>query len=229
MKYKAVIFDLYGTLVRTWPPEENKNALRQMASYVSAPAHDFVQLWYDTFSQRMTGEFSDCQANIRYICERLGVSPEETMVEIAAKFRFDMTKRELMTPRPDARQTLSGLKLAGLITGLLSNCNAATPIIWKDTVFAPLIDVPVFSYTTGLMKPDPQIFQLAIERLAVPPESCLYVADGVDSELDVAAEIGMHPILIRVSDENDWGPYQIDEKDWDGIKISSLGEVLDLL
>ena len=40
--------------------------------------------------------------------------------------------------------------------------------------------------------------------------------------------MGMHPVLIRVPYEEQ-NPYQIDENDWDGIKIASVKEVLDLL
>ena len=44
MKYKAVIFDLFGTLVDNHPWDDSLNNLRQMASALSAPDDEFVGL-----------------------------------------------------------------------------------------------------------------------------------------------------------------------------------------
>lgn len=76
------------------------------------------------------------------------------------------------------------------------------------------------------MKPEPRIFQIAIERLAVEPGDCLYIADGIGQELTSASQIGMQAVLIRVSGEDSYDPYR---EDWNGPVISSLTEVLDLV
>jgi len=226
MKYKVVIFDLFGTLIYNFPRPESDGILKRMASVLSAPPDDFVHLWSDTFNERMRGVFKSYRACISHICHQLGVPAQDDQIKLAAQIRFDMIKQEITTPRTDAVEVLSHLKAEGYKTGLISNCSAETTTIWEETPLAPFIDVTVFSCSEGLMKPDPRIFQIAIERLAVEPGDCLYIADGIGQELTSASQIGMQAVLIRVSGEDSYDPYR---EDWDGSVISSLTEVLGLV
>jgi putative hydrolase of the HAD superfamily len=90
----------------------------------------------------------------------------------------------------------------------------------------PFFDTVVFSCVAGVKKPDPRIYQLALERLKVKPQDCLYVGDGSSYELTGARKVGMHPVQIHVPGEI---VYFLDEDDWDGHPISSLSEVLNLI
>lgn len=59
---------------------------------------------------------------------------------------------------------------------------------------APLVDDAVWSYAVGKAKPDPEIYELACERLAVAPHDSVFVGDGSFGELAGAAEAGLRPI-----------------------------------
>ena len=226
MKHRAVIFDLFGTLVYNVSARDDDEALRQMASVLSVPPHGFVRSWYDTFDQRMTGNFRSYRSCIRYIARQLGVPVKAKQIELAARIRFEMTKCEVMTLRANAIEVLSRVKLDGYRTGLISNCSFETTILWKEVPLAPLIDVAVFSCLVGMKKPDPRIYRLATEQLNVEPQDCLYVADGIGQELAVASQIGMHAVQILVPGEDEYDPYR---EEWDGPVISSLTEVLILI
>ena len=91
------------------------------------------------------------------------------------------------------------------------------------------MDATVFSCLAGVRKPDPRIYLLATEQLAVRPEECLYIGDGSSHELTGAASVGMHPVLIRVPYEDTPDAVRINEEEWDGPRVSSLTEVLTLL
>ncbi|GAI87566.1 unnamed protein product [marine sediment metagenome] len=225
MKYEAVIFDLGGTLVHNSYWSEGDNALRRMASVLAVPPDDFVTSWHATFEERMTGIFQSYQACIRHICQQLGVDVQDDQIESAARIRSDYTKREITTTQEGAIEVLSYLKLNGYKTGLISDCSAETPTIWKSTPLAPLINVAVFSCEVGLKKPDPRIYQIAIEKLAISPEKCIYIADGIGQELLSASQLGMYAIQIRVPGEYD-DPYR---EEWSGPVISSLKDVLTLV
>lgn len=227
MKYKAVIFDLFGTLVPNMSLSEHRAILMRMAHVLSAPPDDFAQLWFDTFNERSTGIFQSPGDNVEYICRTLGVSVNETQVKLATRIRFDYAVQSMM-PRPDAIETLSHLKFEGCKTGLISDCSAEVPAMWKDSPFVELIDVPIFSCTAGMRKPDPRIYQIATDQLGVEPETCLYIGDGSSGELTGAAQVGMHPVLLNLP-ENNPDAHQIDKEDWNGPAISSLREVLDLV
>ncbi len=230
MKYEAVIFDLFGTLIDKFPLREHENALRQMASVLSAPPDDFIQLWFDTLDERGLGVFQTIEENVEYICQKLDVSSEDAEVEAAARINLEYAVR-VIKPRPDAVATLSDLKGHGYKTGLITNCGAAIPKMLDKMPLAALLDVSVFSALIGMQKPDPRIYQLAIEHLAVKPEDCLYIGDGDCQELTGAAGVGMHPVLIRDPDEDSANVYRVDDEadSWDGPVISSLREILTLL
>jgi hypothetical protein len=53
MKYEAVIFDLFGTLVHMISSSDDEKVLTQMASVLSVPSDGLVRLWRSTFDQRM--------------------------------------------------------------------------------------------------------------------------------------------------------------------------------
>jgi len=230
MKYKAVIFDLFGTLVDEYPYEEYQSVLGQMASILKAPYDEFYRIWLQTANRRTTGVFQTLEENIEYICRELKMPISDTQLKLAKQVRFDFVVRAL-TPKRDALEVLSHLKSGGYRTGLISNCSLEPPIIWPDTPFAPVVDVAIFSSSVGLQKPDPRIYQLAIGQLAVKPNNCLYIGDGDSHELSGAAKVGLHPVLIRVPDEDSTDVIRanVEGEEWDGLVISSLKEVLTLV
>jgi len=230
MKYQAVIFDLFGTLIKNFSVQEHENNLRKMASILSAPAEDFTRLWYETFNKRCTGVFKTPEDNIVYVCQKLGVPIEDSQKSLAAHIRFKLTK-DSMIPLPESLAVLSRLKLEGYKTGLISDCSVEVPAIWQHTPFAPLFDATVFSCLAGMKKPDPRIYRLAVEQLRVEPHRCLYIGDGSSQELTGAAAVGMHPVLIRDPDEDITKTHRVDAEAerWDGPVISSLKDVLTLV
>ena len=104
-------------------------------------------------------------------------------------------------PSPHAIEILSYLKKEGYKTGLISDCSYEVSIVWESTPFAKLIDIPVFSCAVGVKKPDPRIYFMALEQLAIEPQDCLYIGDGSSHELTGALKVGMHPVWIRIPDE----------------------------
>ncbi len=227
MRYQAVIFDLFGTLIDNLSEQEYASVRKQMASGLSVPLDDFNRLWSDTAYKRNTGVFLSIEENIEYIGQVLNVPFENTQIKLAAQIRNDYTTR-CMTPRADAIEVLSHLKSQGYQSGLISDCTPEVPVIWKETPFAPLINTPVFSCLAGFKKPDPRIYYLVMEQLAVEPEKCLYIGDGDNQELTGAAKVGMHPVLIRL-DANSTEPHLIHRESWYEPSISSLSEVITLL
>ena len=201
MKCDAVIFDLYGTLIRKSSVQEMEEVLTEMASVLAAPCDDFLRLWSDTYNQRITGILRSPEANIKYICKKLGVVSDSSRIKTATDLRIGLTRR-LMKPRTGAVEVISRLKAKGYLIGLLSDCSAETPSVWQTTPFASLFDVTVFSCKVGTKKPAPGIYLMTAELLGVSPDKCLYVGDGSSNELTGAARVGMRPVLVRFPGED---------------------------
>jgi len=227
MKYDAVIFDLFGTLIDNYSVDEHERVLQEMAGALGAPGDDFARLWVEMYDDRVTGVFPTLEANIEHICRLLEVNVDAARIGDALRIRLDLTRRTLV-PRDGAVETLARLKAAGRKTGLITDCSEAVPRLWHETPFAPLVDAPVFSCTVGLKKPDPRIYRLACEQLAVAPQKCLYLGDGGSRELTGALEVGMHAVLIRVPYEDTYEPHRIDVENWQGASIRALKEILAL-
>lgn len=228
MKYIAVIFDLFGTLVGNLSYKEYQGVLKQMASILTVSFDAFQRLWSETAHERSLGIFQTSEDNIQYICKNLKVDTDDTKFELVTKIKNNYVSN-VMKPEQDTIDTLSYLRSKGIKIGLISNCSPETPLIWNETPLAPLVDVALFSSSVGIRKPDPRIYRLATEQLAVKPESCMYVGDGDSEELSGAARVGMHPVLIRLAGEDGTQPHLVNRENWDGPVISSIREVLPFL
>lgn len=229
MKYEAVIFDLFGTLVSPFSFQKHEQTLSEMAAILEISPQDFARMFEDeTRYMRETGGFITIAANIEYICQQLNVQVEAEKVAEAAQMRLNFT-RHTLTPRPDATETVTKLKTTGHKTGLISDCSPEVPYLWQELPFASLVEAPIFSCSVKLKKPDPRIYRLACERLEVTPQSCLYVGDGGSQELTGALEVGMHPVLIRGSLEDTYDAYRPDVEEWQGDKVSTLSDILTLI
>ena len=228
MKYQAVIFDLFGTLVDNFSRSEYESVLAEMASILQAPPEEFKQKWLASFRERTTGILPTPRANIEYLCQKLGINPSEARIKHALQIRLNLTIRA-MVPKTGSVETITQLKSDGYKIALISDCSSEAPMIWEDTPLAPLFDVTVFSCVAGMKKPDPRIYRIATDQMGVEPKDCLYVGDGSSRELTGAREAGMQPVLIRHPDEAVDAHYIEREDNWDGPRIAYLREVLNLV
>jgi putative hydrolase of the HAD superfamily len=93
---------------------------------------------------------------------------------------------------------LDGVRAArrtGARTGLLSNSwGAATA--YDPRLLEELFDAWVISSEVGLRKPDPAIYELAADRLGLPPAACVFV-DDLPGNLKPARALGMATVLHR--------------------------------
>jgi putative hydrolase of the HAD superfamily len=227
VKVQAVIFDLFGTLVDGFAASSTGYQERFSAA-LGVDHEPFTQLWREITGRRTLGDFQTVEDSIEHVCARMGVSVTTEQMANAVKIRLELTRRAL-TPRSDAISTVTRLKRVGLKIGLLSNCSIEIPMVWPETAFAEFFDSTIFSSQERLKKPDLRIYKVVCDRLGVLPEACLYVADGENYELAAAADVGMHPVLIR-NPECDSDKLLLREaRDWQGAAVSSLPEVVALI
>jgi putative hydrolase of the HAD superfamily len=224
MKFQAVIFDLFGTLVDDFVSSVGQT-YSELAEALEVPYEQFMQLWRQTSEMRTAGVFQTVEASIEHVCDIMGVRVGVEQMVKAVEIRLQQTRRAL-EPRPNAVATLARLKNEAYKIGLLSNCSIEIPILWPETAFTDLIDSAIFSSRERLKKPDPRIYHLACERLGVMPERCLYIADGENYELAAAAKVGIHPVLIRTSSQETRSELRREASEWQGTAITALPEVI---
>ena len=85
------------------------------------------------------------------------------------------------------------LRGPGVRVALLSNSIGNA---YDRELLEQLFDAWVISSEVGLRKPDPAIYELAAERLGLPPERCVFV-DDLPGNLKPARALGMATVLHR--------------------------------
>ena len=229
LKYDAVLFDFFGTLVPNFTFSAHKKNLNKVAEKVGAPSEIFIERWFGAFRERVTGEWPDTYSAIRNICNELGVFPDNKQLTSAAEIRFEFMRSNTY-PRKDAIETLSQIKELDLKLGLISDCSSELPDAWDQTEFAPYFNVTVFSCKQGTKKPDPLMYETACQSLKIAPEKCLYIGDGGSNELTGALNVGMTPVLLfDLEEESNPDTHRVEGEEWYGPKINTLSEVLGLL
>ncbi|MFB3738571.1 MAG: HAD family hydrolase [Candidatus Velamenicoccus archaeovorus] len=225
---RAVIFDLFGTLVPEFPHARWDEHFARMAGALGVDRERLEEVWRATTIERQTGRLGDVRAMVVAICRRLGLEPEAERVEAAVTVRLD-TYTGIFHAVEGAEETLRWLRERGYRIGLISMCAPETPALWRRLPIASLVDEAVFSSEVGLRKPDPAIYRLACERLQVRPVDALYVGDGSYGELTGAEAVGMRAVLIRDPAEVDGTIHRPEVERWVGASIGSLRDVPALL
>src|SRR5262249_20175713 len=95
----------------------------------------------------------------------------------------------------DVRPALEALRRDGHRLAIVSNCSWQTAGGLEATGLADEVEVAVLSCDLGLMKPDPAILLLTLERLGTDPTRSALV-DDVPAHLDSARELGMTTVLM---------------------------------
>jgi putative hydrolase of the HAD superfamily len=216
MKYRAVIFDLWQTLV-PWNVEESKRFHRRLAETIGAEPERFWDAWLTGhhLPNRDTGPMADY---LRALFAELGIEHD---VDDVLAMRRERTKA-ILTPRPDALSTLEELRRRGHLLGMISVCTDEVPQVWDETPLGREFDATVFSCDVGISKPDPRIYEIACERLEVEPAECLFVGDGANDELPGAERVGMTALQLRAPGEELTESGRL----WTGPSVETLSDVL---
>jgi putative hydrolase of the HAD superfamily len=206
-----VIFDLWETLI-DWDPEAARRMNERIEELLGA---GFRDRWYAA-PNRYT-------APVREVLAGVGV-PFEAMDDVcAARLEF---VQHCLVPREGAVETLRRLREEGLGVGLITVCSEDVETAWPESAFAGLFDAEVFSSRIGISKPDPRIYLACCEELGVEPRDAVFVGDGANDELEGARRVGMQAILIHKAGQDPLWP---DLRTWDGPRVTSVPEVLEVL
>ncbi len=178
-RLEAVIFDVDGTLAET--EELHRNAFNESFSAFRLPWFWDQALYADLL--RVTGG----KERIRYFIDKFAAASSLTEADIAA-LHADKTLRygELVAQgqlplRTGIERLLvecqsRGLRLAIATTTTRPNVDALLAATLKSNPF----EVVACGDEVPSKKPAPDIYNLALERLGVGPESCLAVEDTMN-------------------------------------------------
>ncbi|MGH2736794.1 MAG: HAD family hydrolase [Actinomycetota bacterium] len=116
----------------------------------------------------------------------------------------------------DALSTLHELRDAGYRLGLISNFEQWLEERLIELEVGHLFDTSVISGYVRIEKPDPRIYELALEQSGVDASRAVHVGDSVSMDVEPAASVGITTVLLDRT-----GRYP----DVPGIRIDSLKEL----
>ena len=134
--------------------------------------------------------------------ERLGEELEPALGHRPEMHRFREIYFEALHPNEPMIELMRELKASGLRMAMLTNNVREWEPLWRsmlpvDEIFELVVD----SAFVDARKPDPEIYELTLERLGgVAPERCLFI-DDIEHNIDAARELGMHAVHYRGNDQ----------------------------
>ena len=208
---RAVIFDAGNTLIQM--------NYAVIASYLAGRGHAVdeagvheaelrarVRLDADLAVPRTSTESVTTHTDyLRYVLDHLGITGEDE-VEAIAEWRraYNPPVGLWSTADPEAAAALGRVKRAGLVAGVISNSNGSVRSILEAAGLARYLDFVLDSSVVGVEKPDPRIFELALQEAGVAPSEAIYVGDLYSVDVLGARGAGIDAILLDPGEL--WGP-----------------------
>lgn len=191
---KAVCFDMFSTLADPGvAPEKAESDL------IGIPHEKWsAAMWEDGLCRdRGLGNIRSLRGIIDRACENLSIPVDEAARQALVRVREERFRKMLTLMAPEIVDTVRKLKEMGLKIGLISNADVGDRLHWEDSPAQPYFDDSIWSCDVGLVKPDPAIYRLSLERLGVLPEEALFVGDGGSDELRGAKDVGLMTVCTE--------------------------------
>jgi epoxide hydrolase-like predicted phosphatase len=184
MAIKAVIFDLGGVLVRTEFPEVRQRLEERLGF---APGTLGRQIWGgETWELAQSGQIT-YEEYWQRIGSALGLATQEEITSFRREyFSGDRLDEELV----GLIEELRGRYKIGLLSNAPDRLETWLAEEWGIT---DLFDAVVYSAKVHLVKPDPSIFRIILERLDVAPPEAVFI-DDYPPNVDAALRLGMQAI-----------------------------------
>jgi len=194
MKYKAVVFDLFETLITEWG--HKKYTKNEMCADLGIERAEFDTFWNEKEQDRYTGSIS-FEDSIFNVSKKCGKFIDNTTISNIIDKRIKTKSVCFEYVHPEVFQLLEILRRVGLRTAIISNCSSEEVKVLKESKLYNYFDEVILSYEVHMKKPDSCIYEEASKRLGVDAEECIFVGDGGSNELVGAQTVGMTAIQAK--------------------------------
>jgi len=212
---RAVLFDLYGTLVHKKEIKEDllESALQSVHRFLrdtgcNVDFESFRTIDEEVFTRLLNRRKStlqeiDLHTAYREILPKVGVPASDDIVNGCILAFGRPTEECIWELWPEVDYVLNVLRERGYVLAIVSNAQAVYARRDLSRLGIPhLFDVIVFSSEIGRVKPHKTMFQTALEKLKVDTAKAVMVGDTFDEDIIGAKEMGLKAVLVsRAEDE----------------------------
>lgn len=182
---RATFFDFGGVVLRT----EYQAPREHLAERLNMTYEDLSKVVFESESGRLAsvGTITTDQ-HWAAVVRRLGQPPSATGIIREEFFAGDVIDRSLVDYIRSLRQRCG--------TGLISNGWADLREYIVRNQVDDAFDVMVISAEVGVLKPDPKIYQIALEKLGLDARESVFVDDAIGN-VEAARRLGMQGVAFR--------------------------------
>ena len=133
--------------------------------------------------------------------EKLSEALEPLLGHRPQMHRFKEIYFEALNPNPSMIELMRELKATGYRMAMLTNNVREWEPLWRsmlpvDEIFETVVD----SAFVGCRKPEPRIYEMTLERIGMPAESCLFV-DDLAPNCEGARAVGLNAVHFRDNEQ----------------------------
>jgi epoxide hydrolase-like predicted phosphatase len=185
MTLRAIFFDLGGVVVRT----EYQAPREYLAERLNMTYEELSRIVFESDSSHKasTGKITT-DAHWEAVTRRLGRPLSEARGIREEFFAGDIVDTSLVDFIRSLRPRYQ--------TGVISNAWPDLRDYLVEKRVDDAFDALVISAEVGIMKPEPRIYQLALDKLGVSAREAAFVDDSPPN-VDAASALGMHGILFK--------------------------------
>lgn len=190
-----IFFDLGQTLVDEWRfIEYLDNKLLEVLNGFGAriDLRNYRAVRDNVIRNRMIGNGSTRELIIE-ICRLVTQRGYERIIADRLEYDIKYGRRELFRFYYDAEQTLSILSRKYKL-GIIANQSRDVLQLLDKFNFREFFNVVIVSSEVNMNKPDPRIFQLAMDRAANNSKRYVMIGDRLDTDISPANKLGMKTI-----------------------------------
>jgi putative hydrolase of the HAD superfamily len=192
---KAILFDLFHTLVCVPPPAVAGEI--SVPEILGVPSDEWQRRYYDEdIFGRCLGHVRDSFEAMRLVTHSIDSTVDERKISEAVASRRRRFEAGLVNVEEPILAALDQLRGAGIRTAIVSDAGADDVESWPHSPLRSRFDVTVFSYEIGLRKPDPRIYLHALSAVGVSPQEAMFVGDGGSQEHAGARALGITAVLV---------------------------------
>lgn len=222
---EVVFFDLFFTLIT---PRYNEFRNENYVLGITKEEWEKYAEDESLYLERATGKEVNPQKIIESIVGKIGMKVSENQINEILELRENRFKKSLIDVDSKVLNTLLEIKKSGKKLCLISNADIIDVMYWDESPLSKLFDGRIFSYEVGYLKPQSEIYEIALEKMNTTPYKCIFIGDGGSNELEGAKKLGMKTILTGYLLENDREDYKSIRKFAD-YYIKDFNEIIDIV
>ena len=231
---KAIVFDLYGTLIDIHTDEDNDLFWQQMTLYYGYFGAHFKDLKksykeaVEVYLKKESAQYPDIELldvfNQLFMDKGIIVD-KTTLLETATMFRLLSTDYVQLYPYAEALLKL--LNKSKLKVILLSNAQSSFTLNeLKYTGIEQYFDKLYLSSDYKISKPDKKFYEIMLEKEQLKAEECVYIGNDHTTDIKGANAVGMDSIYLYTNCSSDMNePFECLHK----IIPGDLNEVINII